>query len=310
MKIGQVLIVGVSGFLGGYIAKLCNSGGLRVIGTDLPLSPPETLRLATYIPIGTQARGIGSVVEAIKPDICFHAAGRSSVASSFTETKADFTSGPVLTFELLSAIREHAPECRIVFLSSAAVYGNPISLPVGEQAPTAPISPYGFHKLQCESLCKEFSVAFGLKTASARIFSAYGEGLQRQVLWDICRRLIAGGDLSMRGTGEETRDFIHATDIAFGLEAILERAPMEGEVYNLATGREVSIRALALLAAEALGVKTKPIFDGSVSAGDPLKWRADMSALSDLGFRPTIGLEAGVASYAQWCQHQAAIASP
>ena len=310
MNNARVLITGISGFLGGHISVLCNSRGSEVFGADLPLRPPEALTLAAYTPVAMEAGGIASVVEAIKPDICFHAAGRSSVAASFTDTQSDFISGPVLTFDLLTALRQHAPKCKVVFLSSAAVYGNPSSLPVHEEAITSPISPYGFHKLQCESLSKEFSVAFGLKTASARIFSAYGEGLRRQVLWDICCRLIADGHLSMRGTGGETRDFIHATDVALGLEAIIERAPMRGEVYNLAAGREISIRALACLAAETLGVKAEPIFNGIVSQGDPLNWRADISALSTLGFRPTIGLEEGVTSYAQWCRHQIYSATP
>src|SRR5438552_189686 len=79
------------------------------------------------------------------------------------------------------------------------------------------LSPYGYHKRQAELICEEFSRVYALPTAVARIFSAYGPGLRRQVVWDICEKALATGKLELRGTGAESRDFIHAADIARGL---------------------------------------------------------------------------------------------
>jgi UDP-glucose 4-epimerase len=245
----------------------------------------------------------GMIAE-LRPDICIHAAGCASVRESVADPAPDFTSGPVLTFALLDALRRHAPACRTLFISSAAVYGNPKGLPVSEGASVAPISPYGFHKLQCEMLCREFTLIYGMKTAVARLFSAYGEGLRRQVLWDICRKVLREGRLSLMGTGEETRDFLHVRDIAGGLLQIMDCAPMAAETYNLASGRAVSIRDLAEMLSSALDARITPEFSGVAPAGDPLYWLGDATRTRGLGFAPQIPLESGIKAYAAWARGQ------
>ena len=121
----------------------------------------------------------------------------------------------------------------------------PCRCPVSETHKPAPLSPYGYHKLQCELLCEEFARLFALPTATARIFSAYGPGLRRQVVWDIFERVLTTGALVLHGTGAESRDFIHATDIARALVRLADMAPCQGEVYNVASGEEVTIAGLA-----------------------------------------------------------------
>jgi UDP-glucose 4-epimerase len=207
-----------------------------------------------------------------------------------------------LTFEILNALRLNVPSCRFIFLSSAAVYGNPESLPVSESQPPAPVSPYGFHKLQCEQLCLEFAKVYGLPTASMRIFSAYGPGLRRQVVWDISRKVITQNSLSLQGTGKESRDFIHALDIARALSVVATSAPMQGEVYNLGSGREVAIAQLANIILDALESDCTPLFDGIVPAGTPLNWQADVSKLQALGFTASVPLERGVKTFVNWCR--------
>ena len=84
------------------------------------------------------------------PHVLVHCAGRASVGISFEDPLADFHGNSVLTYSILDSLRLHAPACRFINLSSAAVYGNPSALPVTEDTAIAPISPYGFHKLQTE----------------------------------------------------------------------------------------------------------------------------------------------------------------
>ena len=79
---------------------------------------------------------------------------------------------------------------------------------------------------------------------------------------------------------------------------------MMGDVYNLASGREISVRELALMAASAIGRQITPRFDGVAPQGDPLNWRADISRIAGLGFEPKIALEKGVGAYADWCRLQ------
>ncbi len=98
----------------------------------------------------------------------------------------------------------------------------------------------------------------------------------------------------MQGTGEESRDFIHALDIARALLVVAQAAPMEANIYNLGSGREVAIAQLADFILDTLEHEHSPIFDGIVPHGTPYNWQADISKLKALGFAPSVSLEKGV----------------
>lgn len=295
------LITGVAGFLGRYVARHFVKEGWRVVGLDDV--PPENVQLSSvaFHRMQLPSAALAELLRAAPPDVCVHCAGRASVGLSMNDPASDFRGNAALTFELLDALRLHAPQCRFLLLSSAAVYGNPATLPVAENHPVAPLSPYGYHKRQAELLCEEFSRIYGLPAASARIFSAYGPGLRRQVVWDVCEKVLTTGRLTLHGTGGESRDFIHAADIARALFLVAEKATCEGEVYNLASGRGVTIGELAAIVLAALGSRVEPVFNGTATPGDPLHWRADTAKLGALGFAPAISLEQGVRAVAAWC---------
>ena len=257
--------------------------------------------LAEYARMRLPSEDLGKLLGRVRPDLVVHCAGRASVPLSVKDPRTDFLNGPVLTWEVLDAIRLNAPECAFLFLSSAAVYGCPEKLPVSEACAPRPISPYGAHKWQSEMICAEFSNLFGLRTASARVFSAYGPGLRRQVLWDLCHKAITEGRIEAQGTGEESRDFLHVLDLCKGLATLAEKASLTGEVYNFGSGQETSIRALAEMVAGALKLDCEISFDGRLPKGTPLNWRADISAIRKLGFTPEVEIQSGVSNYAKWC---------
>lgn len=302
-KMKSIIVTGVSGFLGRYVARHYSELGWCVIGIDG--SSRENAPMADineYYPIKLPNSAFSDILKKHAPDAFIHCAGRASVGQSLLDPSPDYYGNTVLTFEMLNEIRLNAPECRFVLLSSAAVYGDPVSLPVSETQLAAPISPYGYHKMQCEQLCEEFSKLYNLPTACARIFSAYGPGLRRQVIWDMCTRLLSSGTLVLHGSGNESRDFIHALDIANALSIIVDNSPMKGDIYNVASGREVTINELANIVIKALGANVKPNFDNHVRKGDPLNWKADISKIEKLGFRPNVQLDEGVIKFAQWCK--------
>jgi UDP-glucose 4-epimerase len=300
---GIVLITGVAGFIGRYVAQHFSSEGCSVVGIDH--ASPENAPLSTlsaYYNLHLPNPALIDLLKKHSPAICIHCAGRSSVGFSLTEPSSDFYDATVLNFEILNALRLHAPDCRYLFLSSAAVYGNPKSLPVKETEPPDPVSPYGFHRWQCEQSCLEFSKIYGMSTASLRLFSAYGPGLRRQVLWDICRKIFLHKSLSLQGTGKESRDFIHAIDIARSLKIVSDNAPMQGEIYNVGSGQEVTIEELTRMILSATQSNLSPQFDGVVPPGTPRNWKADISRLESLGFASPVPLAQGVKSYASWCR--------
>lgn len=218
--------------------------------------------------------------------------------------RADYIDGPALTFDLLENLRIHAPDCIFLLLSSAAVYGDPRPLPVNETTMPRPISAYGFHKWQSEIICREFTSLFGLRTVSARIFSAYGPGLRRQVLWDIVRKALTEPEVYLQGTGNESRDFIHVMDIARGIETLMIHAPARGEVYNLASGQETRIADLATLILENLKSSKPLLFSGTLPPGTPKNWQADINLMSGFGFEPKVSIQEGVSGYIEWSRRE------
>ncbi len=295
------LVLGATGFLGRYIVRYLAQQGWQVvgIGRSTPENAPQGDLLA-YHRLNLPDPQFAELLQRYCPRLCVHAVGRASVGLSMTDPRSDFYEGPVVTFEVLEALRSHLPTCKFIFLSSAAVYGNPTSLPVSESQSPKPLSPYGFHKWQSEQLCVEYAQLYHIPTASVRIFSAYGPGLRRQVVWDICRKVLTQPSLTLQGTGQESRDFIHALDVARAIAIVADQSPLQGDVYNLACGKQVAIATLAELILHQLQSSQSPDFDGQIPIGTPRNWQADITTLTQLGFSPHISLEQGIAAVAQW----------
>jgi UDP-glucose 4-epimerase len=301
----SVVVTGAKGFLGQYIASWFTSHGWNVVGVDR--GPPQARLLQTMARFHSwnlPDPRWGTLLRELAPDLCIHCAGSASVPLSFADPARDYYGGPALVFELLDMVRRDSPRTGFVFLSSAAVYGNPCSLPVQEDHPTAAISPYGLHKWQSEQLCHEYATFFGLATASLRIFSAYGRGLRRQVVWDVCNKLLHASTPILQGTGNETRDFIHGQDVAQAAECVARRAPLHGESYNVASGLETSIAELSYNLTRMLEHEGKVCFSGTLPQGTPVRWRADINRLEALGFRQKVGLLEGLRDFVAWVREE------
>ena len=276
----NILITGATGFIGKAVCMTCEAEGWATLPIKDMRLPSDASALAAFIALHP-------------PDACVHCAGPASVRDSIIDPQRDFANSVSATFALLNVLRQATPRCRTLLLSSAAVYGNPQRLPIGEDSDICPISPYGFHKHMVEQLGAEFHQLFNMPITSARIFSAYGVGLQRQVVWDILQKARAtplDQPIHLSGSGNETRDFIHVNDVAQALVALLKFAPMRAEAFNVASGISVSIHELA----HKLAPQHQIQFDGIIRAGDPLYWQADISRLTALGFVCRVGLDEGL----------------
>jgi UDP-glucose 4-epimerase len=303
MTIKTVLITGVTGFIGRYVARVYSDLGWKVVGTGTTSEENSpTGNLSLYRTLFLPSPELPTFIEQIRPQVCVHCAGRASVPLSVNEPADDFNASVASTFNLLEALRKKSPECRLIYLSSAAVYGNPQILPVSEDHSSNPISPYGFHKSICEELCKEFYEIYNLHTTVLRIFSAYGPGLRRQVVWDICYKALTQPILQLQGTGQESRDFIHVRDVARAIYFLSENSSAWGRIFNVASGQETTIQKLAELVMEYLNKQNAITFDGNIPKGTPMNWRADMSRLEKLGFSSEVSLEKGIEVYTKWCQ--------
>ena len=121
-------------------------------------------------------------------------------------------------------------------------------------------------------------------------------------MWDICQKAISQKNLILQGTGKESRDFVHALDIARAIEIISMCGIMQGEVYNLGSGQEITIAELAAMLMNVMGSNNIPQFSGKAAIGNPLNWCADISKLKSIGFTPTVEIERGVKTFANWCR--------
>lgn len=295
----RVLITGAAGFLGTYIARRFASHGHTVVGTDRRGGGADPA-VARWFKGELTPEMVRGMVAEVRPDVCIHAAGPISPRDSVIAPLADFSAGPPLLASILDSLRSEAPSCRMVYLSSAAVYGDPARLPIVEDEPPRPISPYGYHKRMGELLLEEFADLFGSRTASVRIFSAYGPGLRRQVLFDICRKAYEQEAIVLQGSGLESRDFIHAEDVAAAVYLVATAGTLRGEIYNVANGQETRIAEVARRLLAVLAVERPFTFDGQAPKGVPARWQASIDRISRLGFVPSIDLLAGIEQYAGW----------
>jgi UDP-glucose 4-epimerase len=152
--------------------------------------------------------------------------------------------------------------------------------------------------MMAEELCRYYYNSFGIKTLSLRIFSAYGNGQKKMLLWDLHQKILnSNGEITLFGTGNESRDFIHSEDIYQQLILAIENSRFDGEAVNVANGKEVYIKEIVEIYKKYYPKSFTYQFNGENRLGDPLNWCADISRMSDWGYVNSVGIESGVADY-------------
>jgi nucleoside-diphosphate-sugar epimerase len=300
----KILVIGSEGFIGSHLVSYFTGLGREVYGCDLTEYHGTGY---TYYKLSVLSPDFDTVLNAAAYDCVVNASGSGNVGFSVQQPYSDFEANSLVVARVLDSLRKHAPATRFIQISSAAVYGNPASLPVRENAVLQPLSPYGYHKLISEQLCREYHQVYGIPVAVLRPFSVYGNGLMKQLLWDICRQLEKRNEISLFGTGEESRDFIHISDLTKAVESVICGSAFEMDLYNVAAGNEVTVRTVATLLTQHYGSAHTPRFTGEVKAGDPLHWKADISRLQALGFVPQTRLEQGIEAYVHWFKNLPAV---
>ena len=300
------LVTGTGGFLGREIAHTFKRAGYRVQGighgerphgpSDEPIVDGWTKSDVDYQPVRELVLRSGT------PDIVVHAAGGSSVHTARKAPLDDFRRTVAATAGVLEALRETAPQARLLMVSSAAVYGNHHHGPIPEDSPLDPISYYGVHKRAAEELCTAAARHWGLDLAVVRFFSLYGAGLRKQIFWDLSEKFRARPvRIELGGTGAETRDFLHVQDAARLLLHLSDGSWGESPfIVNGGTGKATSIRQAAEELANACSTTVNTVFDGHQRPGDPSHLVADTDRLHACGFRPAVSLADGLASFAEW----------
>lgn len=292
----KILVIGCNGFIGSNIYRYLTAKNYNVFGADIHILNPNTFLLK---------QDLSNILQLFNEqhyNICINASGSSTVRFSITNEQEDYQLNYLNVKKIIEVIIQLQPGCKFINLSSAAVYGNPKSLPIKENDDTLPISPYGKHKLLSEELLFNENLKNRLSTISLRIFSVYGNTLKKQLFWDIYQKSKHSNEIELYGIGNETRDFIHIDDLMLAIEIIILNAKFDGTTINVASGNDVTINDAANTLINYIKPNCKIIFTGQTFDADPKFWKADISKLNKLGFSAKVTLTSGLKNYAQWLQ--------
>lgn len=300
----SVLVTGGAGFIGSHLVNALVKCNNRVIVLDnLSTGKLENLNQAdldsgavTFV--NGDIRGKTLVNKCIQEaDKVVHLAAQTSVTYSIKNPQINDDVNIAGTANLLTASQEAGIE-KFVFISSCAVYGEPLYLPVKEQHPTQPISPYATSKLASEKEILNLHKQKDFNCAIVRFFNVYGP---RQGLNDYSGVIVKFIDnikkqlpLQIYGDGSQTRDFIYVKDAVNAIMLILEQPKSNGQIFNIGTGKATTIKELAEKISTTNGVNPNinyaPTRDGDIKYS-----YADISkAKETLGYKPQYGITEGL----------------
>lgn len=300
----KIIITGSRGFVGQSVGRYALALGHEVLGVSRA-SQPAAGWSGQHLRADVGSDDLAAPMKEFRPDVVLHAAGSASVADSIKDPASDFRATAMTVMNVLDGVRRSGTEPVVIQVSSAAVYGNPDVLPVREDAKTAPISPYGHHKLSCELLAREYAECYGVSNVVLRIFSLFGPLQRRLLVWELYRQFVGPqACVELQGTGIETRDFLHVDDLAGAVLRLATVAPRHAAtVLNVASGVETSTRGLAEEMRTVLSSTKEISCRGKSRPGDPARWCADLSRLQSLlgRWRP-IGLDEALSrTIRDWC---------
>lgn len=289
----KYLVTGGAGFIGSNLAEdLLNKGHEVIVVDDLSNGKLE------HVPKGVKFHQLDicltdeltSLSQGV--DIIVHLAALPRVQFSIDEPFKAQRVNVDGTLSVLEAARVSGVK-RVVFSSSSAVYGDQETLPLNEELPTLPKSPYALHKLTGEHNMRLWHELHGIETVSLRFFNIYGpnmnpEGAYALVIGKFLKMRKQGQSLTITGDGEQTRDFVHVSDLVAALELATESKKVgHGEVINVGSNQSVSIKKLASLVGGPVE-HVAPRFEPKHSLAD------NQLAKELLGWESQINIEEGI----------------
>lgn len=301
----RIAITGSRGFIGGSFARYAAAAGHEVLGISRS-SQPEQGWPGEHVHADSLHSDLSVTFRTWRPEAVLHAAGSASVGDSLTDPLEDLRASAMTLANTVDGIRRAGVAPVLLIPSSAAVYGNPASLPVAETEAVCPISPYGFHKAACELLGREAAECHGLRVVVCRLFSVYGPRQRRLLVWEVYRQLASDANVvELQGTGSETRDFLHVDDVCSAVLALAQHPKRGCTVVNLASGTETSVLQLVEEMKRISDIDKMVMCRGLLRSGDPRHWEANIAHLRELapGWHPRPLRDGLTETITQWQSH-------
>ena len=299
----RVLVTGGAGFIGSHVVDRLVADGYEVRIID-NLSAGKLENISGHLKRGSvdfiegDVRRASVVEKSVEDvDVVLHLAAVTSVALSVENPRFTFDVNVKGTVNLLRSCAKKKVG-KFLFASSTAVYGQPKFLPITEEHPTNPISPYAESKLAGEKFCLGFHEKQLLRSVVLRLFNVYGprQGVNdyNGVISQFIDRVRRGLPLVIHGDGWQTRDFVNIRDVVKAVLNAMESEYAEGNVFNIGIGVPTSINELAESLLGSAGLNLQVLHE-EPRLGDINHSYADISkAKKLLGYRPTVSLKTGL----------------
>lgn len=252
----RILVTGACGFIGSHtVETLLNQGHFVLAVDNLRTGKIENVAAfrdhpnlsISHFDVGDAAKLKGSI-DSFKPDAIIHLAALVSVQESIDNPDENYTLNVANTHTIAESSRAGGVK-RVVFASSAAIFGDPVSLPIDEEHPKNPMSPYGMGKWVSEQILEQYAMHYDMQTVALRFFNVFGERQDPNspysgVISIFSDRILSDQPLSVFGDGLQTRDFIYVKDVANIVAAASTRDSIPSGAYNVSTGQETTLNML------------------------------------------------------------------
>lgn len=307
----NVLVTGGEGFIGSHLTESLVASGANVrvlsyytsFGRAGWLDQSPVRDEVEVLP--GDVRDAGRVQEAVDGrDVVFHLAALIGIPYSYVAPESYIQTNVQGSFNVADACRR-AGVSRLVHTSTSETYGTALRVPIDEEHPLQPQSPYSASKIGGDMMALSLHHAFETPVAVARPFNTYGPRQStRAVIPTILSQLLGGATEIKLGTLTPTRDFNYATDTAAGMMAIAKCDACVGQVTNIGSGKEISVGDLAQLLIEAVGVDARVVIDESrvrPEGSEVDRLLADNTKIKKLtGWEPKVSLRDGLAETTEW----------
>jgi len=310
------LVTGGGGFIGSNVVRLLHDDGLHVrVLDDLSSGHRENLDGLENVDVVTgDVRDSDLLTEVMDGvDVVFHLAASVGNARSIEHPVDDSEINAIGTLRVLEAMRG-AGARKIVYSSSAGIFGELRHLPIREDHPLEPASPYGVSKLAGEKMCLAYAQLYDLEAVCLRYFNVYGVNQRYDAYGNVipifAHRLLSGMPLIVFSDGEQTRDFVNVRDVARANVGAARATGLSG-AFNVASATSVTINHLVDLLGATAGIDPEVEY-APPRAGDVRDSLADISAARDaFAYEPEVSLEEGLAEYIEWMRvHMPAASAP
>ncbi|MDT2644465.1 NAD-dependent epimerase/dehydratase family protein [Enterococcus dongliensis] len=305
------LITGGAGFIGSTLANHVSKENSVIVIDDLSMGKEENLvknsNLRFIKGSVTDSELMDEILSKNTFDYIFHFAAVASVADSVERPVDTHQINFESVLMLLELVRKYQKNLkRLIFSSSAAVYGDEPTLPKKEESAICPLTPYAIDKFAAEQYVLAYNHLYGINTSAVRFFNVYGPNQNPEspysgvisILVDRYKKVQTGEDtqFTLFGDGSQSRDFVFIEDVIQALLLIADKKESLGKQFNVGTGNAITLNELIAVIDKSLGIKL-PIAYQPERDGDIKESVSDITRLKNLGFIPSFTIDEGIKKY-------------